>query len=302
MSNKNKIYRESEILIAKLASLLKEGYELFPKVLIPTNLLLQGLTSHKGIIVKLDDVAHKYLYEGYEDPFLRAYISLFEKIFSEKTATTNEFSFRALLEMGVEDSFILFDPRVDEKDKKLYTLLILLADYSSIETSMKGMFHDWFNKLFKNNEDFLKGTLSDKDLQVILDLKHTINQTSINEDVFTSLLKYSRQLINKHKSNILNKYAQKKIFELTKTYKRMKSGESHTLHGNVFLIAYRMGQQSVDNHLFRVHAYLTISGNALLTKLSEYHKNDKYTGKVNGYIKEYDLFKAKFTESWANSK
>jgi len=82
----------------------------------------------------------------------------------------------------------------------------------------------------------------------------------------------------------------------------MKSGESHTLHGNVFLIAFRMKQQSLDNHLFRVHAYLTIAGNEVLKRLGKYLNNSTFLKKVEEYEKENQKFRKDFNVAWEATK
>lgn len=193
----------------KLLSLLKEGNGLLPKQIVPRNLLKQGFTLYKGIVAPIKSVSHKYLFDDFEAPFLEAYIALFEKLIEEKSSALNEFSFRTLLEMGSEDSFIILDKRVEKDDKKIFILVSLLADYSSIETSMRSVFNDWLTKLFGEHEEFIKRMLPDKDFTSLKELKDLLNNTNVNLDRFTVLLKEARELRNKVKANIMNKYKQK---------------------------------------------------------------------------------------------
>ena len=139
-------------------------------------------------------------------------------------------------------------------------------------------------------------------MQLEQELKELLNSTSIDLDKFTVLLKETRELRNKVKANILNKYKQKKVFALNDMYKRMKSGESHMLHGNAFLIINRMNQQSDENHLFRVFAYLAISGTDMLNRLSAYLDTNVYSQKVDAFNKEHDEFKKRFKIAWEKSK
>jgi len=220
------IFDEAKIQAEKLLSLLKEGNALFPKRIVPKDLLRQGFTVYRRIVTPIKAVSHKYLFDDFEAPFLEAYIALFGKLTEEKSSVLNEFSFRTLLEMGSEDSFIILNKRVEKDDKKIFILVSLLADYSSIETSMRSLFNEWLTKLFNEHEEFLKQMLPEKDFTSLKELKDLLNNTSIDLDRFTILLKEARELRNKVKANILNKYKQKKVFALNDTYKRMKSGES----------------------------------------------------------------------------
>ncbi len=296
------IFGEAKLQAEKLLSLLKEGGELLPKRMVPTGLLRQGYTLYKGIVAPTKSVSHRYLFDDFEAPFLEAYIGLFAKILDENSSISNEFAFRTLLEMGSEDSFIIFDKRVKQEDKKLFVLISLLADYSSIETSMKNLFNEWLAKLYQENKEFLKLALPEEDIKILGELKKLLENSNIELDRYTILLKMVRQLLNKVKANLLNKYKQKKVFELNDMYKRMKSGEAHMLHGNAFLIINRMKQQSVENHLFRVFAYLTISGTDILNRLSSFLGNKDFSKKTEEFNKKNDEFKKGFKLAWEKSK
>lgn len=296
------IFGEAKLQAEKLLSLLKEGNKLLPKRLVPTELLRQGYTLYKGIVAPTNSVSHRYLFDDFEAPFLEAYIAIFGKLVEESSSVSNEFAFRTLLEMGSENSFIILDKRVEKDDKKLFVLVSLLADYSSIETSMRSIFNEWLTKLYQENEEFLKLMLLEKDIKILEELKDLIKNTNIDLDRYTILLKKVRQLLSKVKTNLLNKYKQKKVFALNDMYKRAKSGEAHMLHGNAFLILNRMNQQSAENHLFRVFAYLIISGNDILNHLSSFLGNQDFSKKVEEFNKEHDEFKKRFKLAWENSK
>lgn len=296
------IFDEAKKHSEKLLSLLKEGNGLLPKRIVPRDLLRQGFTVYRGIVTPIKSVSHKYLFDDFESPFLEAYIALFGKLIEEKASVTNEFSFRTLLEMGSEDSFIILDRRIEKDDKKIFILISLLTDYSSIETSMRSVFNDWLTKLFDEHEKFIKQALPEKDFTLLKELKDLLGKSSIDLERFTGLLKDVRELRNKVKANILNKYKQKNVFALNDMYRRMKSGESHMLHGNAFLIINRMNQQSDENHLFRVFAYLAISGTDMLNRLSGFLDNKSYAQKVDAFNKDHNDFKNRFKLAWERSK
>lgn len=296
------IFEEAKTQSEKLLSLLKEGNRLLPKRIVPRNLLEQGFTLYRGIVAPIKSVSHKYLFDDFETPFLEAYVALFEKLVEEKSSVLNEFSFRTLLEMGSEDSFIILDKRVEKDDKKTFILISLLADYSSIETSMRSLFNDWLTKLFDEHEQFIEQMLPEKDFRTLKELKDLLNNSSIDLDRFTALLKEARELRNKVKANILNKYKQKNVFVLNDMYKRMKSGEAHMLHGNAFLIIYRINNQSDKNHLFRVFAYLGISGTDMLNRLSGFLDDKSYSQKIDAFNKDHEEFKKRFKIAWEKSK
>jgi hypothetical protein len=296
------IFNESRLEVEKLLALMEEGRSLFPKRLVPEVLLQQGLTYYKGLVVPTSSVSHKYLYDDYEVPFLEGFIALFKKLLEDASSVSNEFAFRTLLEMGSENSFIILDKRVDKDDKKLFILVSLLADYSSIETSMRTIFNEWLTKLYQENVKFLRLRLSEGDIKTLEELIILLKNAKIDFDQYTILLKSVRQLLSKVKSDLLNKYNQKKVFGLNDGYKRMKSGEAHMLHGNAFLIMNRMKQQSKENHLFRVYAYLTISGIDLLNCLSSFLNNQNFSKKVEDFNKEHNVFKLKFKSAWEKTK
>ncbi len=286
--NMEEIFSEAKSTMEEMLSLLIEGYELLPKRIVPRELLKQDYTYYKGVIVPIKTVSHRYLFDDFEAPFLDAYIALFKKLLEEHTSISSEFAFRTLLEMGSEDS--------------LFILISLLADYGSIETSERKIFNDWLIKLFQENEAFLQSQLSKSDFDTLLQLKNLLQKSIIPLDKFTVLLKATRQLVNKVKAEILNKYTQKKIFGLRDNYKRMKSGEAHMLHGNVFLIHNRMSQQPLKNHIFQVFAHLAITGTDMLNRLSGFLSNKKFTEKVNCFMEEHTDFKKRFSAEWEKAR
>lgn len=193
------IFEEANTQAGKLLSLLKEGNGLLPKRIVPHDLLRQGFTLYRGIVAPIKSVSHKYLFDDFEVPFLEAYIALFDKLIVENSSVLNEFSFRTLLEMGSEDSFIVLDKRVGKDDKKIFVLVSLLADYSSIETSMRSVFNAWLTKLFDEHKKFIEQALSERDFNSLKELKDLLNNSSIDLDRFTILLKEVRELRNRVK-------------------------------------------------------------------------------------------------------
>lgn len=293
------VISEAQSILHELLFLLEEGFKLLPHNNVPKELRQAGYTLYKGVITPEKIVAHKYLFDYFESPFLIGYIALFKALLNEHESVSNEFAFRTLLEMGCENSFILFNKAVDPSDKKIFILATLLADYSSIETSERKIFNKWLINLFNEHKTFLNTNLSKQDYEDVDKLVKLLQLSAIPLDQFTKQIKIVRQLINKLKSSIMNKYEQTGIFKLTDTYKRMKSGEAHMLHGNAFLILDRMGQQSHANHVFRVLAYLTISGVDLLNMLPGFLKNDQYSKKVSEFMTRQAEFRKRFQSEWA---
>ncbi|HLL61355.1 MAG TPA: hypothetical protein VK338_06575, partial [Candidatus Nitrosocosmicus sp.] len=101
---------------------------------------------------KYDSFNSLFLY--YREVFLESYINLFNAIYKNKDDIFTEFSFRTLLEMGVEDSFIIFSNKVPEKEKRNYILLTILSEYGF--SSMKSEnFRKWFDEIFNENVNLL---------------------------------------------------------------------------------------------------------------------------------------------------
>lgn len=299
--NMQAILKKADEQIKRAILLLNKGAELLPNSSVPAILLNQGFTQYKGVIVPLESVSHKYLFEYYEKTFLLAYITLLMRLWEEKSALTNEFAFRVLLEMGIENSFLIYDKRVEENDKKIYLLILLLADYSSIETSMKSVFYKWFEKLLCENKAFLQEKLTEKDWKKIIMLEEVVEDPT-DKIKYRQTITKVRRLINDVKSRLLQKYSQSGIYIENENIKGMKSGESHTLHGNVFLLINRLNKKSGKNHLFRVCSYILIPCISVLKRLSEYHGNEKYTKEVNQFLSDYNTFGKEISLAWASLK
>lgn len=293
----NNIFEESDKRIQRIQVLLNRTKELFPKTNVSRDLLKAGYTEYKGITVPFSSVSHRYLYDYYDATFLNTFICLFNTIYSEKHSLVSEFTFRTLLEMGVEDSFILYDKNVSKDEKRKYMLIKTLVDYFSIETSMKEFFSSWFKNLYKENEKMLKEKLSETDFKIVTHLHESLDKPL--DEKYTKVLKDGRNLCNRIKANILDQYRQKGLFVPTQGYLRIKSGESHMLHGNVFLIPYRFKQQTKENHLFRVYAYLMISTIDLLGRLSGYFDNKTFSQNAKEFFDDYAAFRINFTQVWA---
>lgn len=123
-----------------------------------------------------------------------------------------------------------------------------------------------------------------------------------NKKITAKALKNGRQLCSGIKNKILGKYKSKGVFLPTDSYEKVKSGEAHIIHGNIFLIINRLRQQTADNHTFRIYAYLAISANDLLKRLDLFLKNKQFSSEVQVYLKDFDNFKQSFNEAWEASR
>jgi hypothetical protein len=292
-----RIFIDADKLIKRSEELLHEAEKLFPTDITSTSLITAGYSHYKGIIVPIKYVSHKYLFEYYQLIFLKAFIVLFDKMYEERLCIITELCVRSLLTMGIEDAYILFDNSISKIDRKKYILVKVLVDYSSVETVSKDVFKNWFNALFNENVNFLNSVLGERDFKVISDLHESISKS--DEEMFTKSLKDGRNLSNTIGINILDKYVKVNEMIRTNKYKRMKSGEAHTLHGNVFLIPQRLKQQKLEIHLFRIYSYLMISSSELIKKLSDYHKESKFKSNVDQHIEDYNKFRSLFASEWA---
>ena len=294
------IFTKADEQANKALSLMKKGEDLFPNTYVPTDLLVKGLTFYKGVVVPLEAVSYKYLVDYYQKCFLQAYITLFTRLWEEKSSLTNEFAFRVILEMGIENSFLVYGRGIEDEDRKLYFTVLLLADYGSIDTGMKSMYYNWFNRLFIENEKLLKERLTEKDLLSLVNLRAQL-ANCVDRTKYRKAVEYVRILVNKTKSQLLDKYAQKGVYVANENIKGMKSGEAHTLHGNIFLLIERLSKKSEINHLFRLYSYLLLPTTFLLRRLSEYHENRGYTAEVTQFLDDYNIFGREISSAWASS-
>ncbi len=295
----DEIFNKADEQIKKVLFLLEKGINLFPKTYTSKKLHNEGYTQYNGIIVPLDTISHRILLDHYEKAFLQAYKNLLERLWEEKISLTNEFAFRVILEMGIENSFLIFDKKVEKDDKKIYLLILLLDDYASIETNMSGYFYNWFKNLLNDNNVFLKEKLTEKEWRIIINLKDILTD-NVDKQKYRKAVERTRRLVNAIKNKIIQKYIKRGDYVENENIRAIMSGESHTLHGNVFLIINRLNKKSVNNHLFRVYSYLLLSSTNVLKRLSNYLENNKYKEEVNNFLTEYNFLSKQIAQGWAN--
>lgn len=294
------IFSKADHQADKALNLLNKADSIFTNTYVPTALWTNGMTTYKGVVVPIEQVSYKFLVDYYQRVFLQAYIALFSNLWKDKSALTSEFGFRVILEMGVENSFLVYEKTIEKNDRKLYFTVQLLADYASIETSMSGFFYNWFNKLFDENKLLLKENLKEKDLEILNNLRtkigHFDNKTSYRKSV-----EEARKLVQRTKNRFLDKYTQKGTYIPNENVKGMKSGEAHTLHGNVFLLSDRLSDKSTLNHKFRLYSYLLLPTTFILGRLGEFHNNSTFSGEVADFLDEYNTFGKEISSAWAST-
>ena len=223
---------------------------------------------------KYDSFNSLFLY--YREVFLESYINLFNAIYKNKDDIFTEFSFRTLLEMGVEDSFIIFSNKVPEKEKRNYILLTILSEYGF--SSMKSEnFRKWFDEIFNENVNLLSPIQITQLHQYTKVLKtKTINRAYVKK------LRDVRRLIFKKKKEIIDRLMLKDqdLFDI----EVILSGHSHILHGNPILLK-ELFMKDKKDHISPLMLYLKISGFEMLKNVSEYLNNPNFRDKVdNLYI------------------
>lgn len=288
------IFELSDQQISLLDSLLSRAINLFPTTYVPTELFQQGFTYHNGVIVQIKDVEHKFLLDYYEKTFLQTFHAFFLKMAEEKTSQTNIFALRVLLELSVENSFLIFNTNVESEDKKLFLLMTLLVDYAAIDTPLSEQFYSWFVRLFNENAVFLKSSLSEKELILVEQLKAALLQNGRK----VVLIKKVRKLLNQVKARALNNYQERKIYSPTDNYIGLSSGLSHIMHGNVLLLENSLKPSSKNNHILRVYAHLFISGISLLDQVVLFHSNPEFSQLVTEFKDQHNLFAELFKDAW----
>lgn len=290
------IFTQADARVLKLLQTLENAQNYFPTVIVPRTLLKSGFTNYKGLVVPLKSVSHRYLFEFYDSGFWSAFTLLCKTVYDEKEAKLSEFTFRALIEMGIDECFILFDQFVDPIEKRKYVLLKTLVDYSSIETSLQPLFNQWFQSLMKEEKSFIEQQFTEKQQAVIQALGDNINKSQEKE--YTKALISVRRLCMQVKDQIISKHEQAGHIKISNSYRRMKSGEAHTIHGNIFLLPHRLKQQTRENHLFRVYTYLFFSGIEALTRVINFLKNDEFSKEAGLVLEDLNKFKIVFTKAW----
>lgn len=292
------IFALADTKILALLQTLENARKYFPTILVPKQLLQMGFTNYNGIVVPIDSVSHRFSFDFYDANFWSTYTLLCRTVYEEREAKLSEFAFRALIEMGIDECFILFHPAVDPIEKKKYVLLKILVDYSSIETGQQPLFNKWFTNLMGEEEDFIDQQYTDKQKSVLQSLGENIEKSQ--DDSYTKALIATRRLCMQIKEEIINRHKQAGHLNLSNAYQRMKSGEAHTIHGNIFLLPHRLKQQSKETHLFRVYTYLFYSGIEALAGVMYFLKNDEFTKEATAVLNDLNSFKVVFSQTWAN--
>jgi len=132
--------------------------------------------------------------------------------------------------MGVEEFYLISFP-INPVEKKKYVLLKTLVDYSSIETGQQELFDKWFTNLMGEEKDFIDQQFTDKHKGCSAITRRHLTKTK--RMIHKSLIS-TRRLCMQVKEDILNRHKQAGHLALSNAYQRMKSGEAHTIHGNIF--------------------------------------------------------------------
>lgn len=296
-SKLKEIFELADEEVSLLLRILKRAIATFQSTYVSTDLILNGFTSHKGIIVPIEEVEHKFLFDYYEKTFLETITEFLEKMWEEKGSQTNIFAFRVLLEMSVEDSFLIFNNGVNKDDKELLLLLNLLSDYASFNTPLRQRFYSWFEKLFVEYENLLKNNLSPKDYKEIEKLRHAL----LSGKLTPVMIKNIRRIISPTKGKILDKARTAKLFQTTDNYVGLSSGWSHALHGNVLLIKNSLADKSKLNHELRVYAHIFIAGISVLDQVVPYHANRELTDLFRDFKLQHSEFSVLFKKAWENN-
>lgn len=285
------IFKEADEEIKLLQEIFDLASKYIPNTYTPTKLFLSGLTIYNNAVVPISSVSHSLILETFDRTFFNAFVSLFNKIYEERKSFATEFAFRTTIDLGVENSFLMFDSRVDKKDKKRLILFSLMADFYDFKDKKGYMFQNEFDKLLRD----YKHLLTNKEETNLSELLNYKNLTEHSHNVKTI-----RKMYGEIKDSLINKYVQKKIFNKSLNIMMLNSGLSHTLHGNVFLIGDMLGDDSKKNHLFRVYGNLFITGIEFIKNFCGLANDNEFTKVVDSFIIHNNEFKKKFNEAWAN--
>lgn len=285
------IFKEADEEIKLLQEILNVAFKYFPDTLTPTVLFLRGLTIYHDVIVPINSVSHKIMFESFDKTFFSVFKSLFDKVYEERESYTSEFAFRTTIDLGAENSFLMYDTRVEKKDKDRFVLFSMLADYYIFRDDTSSGFGGWFDNLLKDYENLLENSEPTK-ITELLKYK-TIEEHSRN-------VKTIRKMAGEVRESLINKYVQKKMFDKTLNHIMLNSGLSHTLHGNVFLIFNMLQDTSKQNHLFRVYGNLFITGMEFLKNFCGFANDIEFTKVVDSFILHNNEFRKKFELAWKN--
>ena len=202
----NTIFNEADEEIKLLQEILKVASKYLPNTYTPTILYLHGLTIYNKTVVPINSVSHNVMFESFNKTFFSCFNSLFNKVYEERHYFTSEFAFRTLIDMGVKNSFLMFNDSVDKLDHDRFVLISLIADNYDFKKNTTSEFKDWFDKLYKDYGNILTEKEKEKIAELVL---------SKNDEGHAHSIKTIRNMSGEVRNNLIDKYSSKRIFNKT---------------------------------------------------------------------------------------
>lgn len=252
-----------------------------------------GWVKRSGILVPLDSISHKLLFDSYEYHLIETFLKLIKGVYEEKDNIFTEFSFRTLIELSFYRTQIIFSNKISDNEKNKYKLLIWLADYSSMGIGRREHMQNYkkllaeYGELFDLTRDYYKP---------LLDMQEALEKQDI--ETHPELVKKIRKMINNIQGDLYGKTEPIPIFK-SKKIKYVYSGWSHILHGNTLLLSNIFSKNVRPNqHKLRVHWFMFMCGLNVATYVANYLEFTELIDKIGVTSKESEVVMSTVSKYW----
>lgn len=241
-----------------------------------------------NIVLPIDQVEYRVLYDHYESLLLQNFITLIERALEEKNSIFVTFSFRTMQEMGINLMDALFAPDLVPEDKKYIKLFAILMDFAAMPDPRH---NKYFKQLFKAEGAQL--LLRDKQLfENLINFRDEEKKVLLDREIrkarkrFNSLLADKLQDIEPlpilRKQNVI----------------QVRSWWSHLLHGNPFLIQDTFKPEKKWRLNFRIYAMILTSGLNAANRLALHLDDQSLSEKTRQLNNRMDNLWPKVSALW----
>ena len=247
--------------------------------------------TRSSLYVPLTSVSHRILFEEYSLVFIKSFLSFYKNLFSNINNVFIEFSFRTLIESGIEIAQILFSNEIEKEERGEFILSLILIDYAILAPRHPSFLRDLKN-LFKEES----GLLNEKEKDIFNEILESIESEDKNR--LDKAVEKALRENNVLQKKLLLKTKTADFLNIKKIY-YLYSWYSHLLHGNVFLTNNLF--EETDNpyqHKLRSHYILLFTGCSFLYQVQNQVTKEDTKSKINQIIEDFKNIEPDIKNFW----
>jgi len=289
------LFNKAEEIIKKIINIMDEIYIDFSSKSQYKKQLLRDLKTGyvivKGLYRPFTSISHKILFEEYRMVHFQGFLNFYKNIFSNIDNYFTEFSYRTLIDIGVEITQIIFSEDIEKGEKERFILNILLTDYGILAFNNPIYLKDFENLLIEK-----------------ADLLNNVEKSNFNEMLNSIKMKNIDELNNfLEKAMKSNSKTQFNLFQNTNTadflsinkIKNLHSWFSHLLHGDIFLINSIFKEyKNPYQHKLRARYLLLFIGCNFLYQIKNQTNINDLKNSINKVIEDFKNIETDIKKFW----